>query len=59
MPFIFRPGSLLTTFDLMSRGYYEEPVLRETVEKPLKDGRIGSYRASPVGFTFRSSGGKS
>jgi hypothetical protein len=50
---------LLTTFDLTSRGYYEEPVLRETVEKPLKDGRIGSYRASPVGFTFRAFGGKS
>jgi hypothetical protein len=44
---------------LTSRGYYEEPVLRETVEKPLKDGRIGSYRASPVGFTFRAFGGKS
>ena len=52
----FKPGSLLTTFDLTSRGYYEEPVLRETVEKPLKDGRIGSYRASPVGFTFRAFG---
>lgn len=55
---IFRPGSLLTTFDLTSRGYYDEPVLRQTIEKPLNDGRVGQYRASPVGFAFRSFSGK-
>ncbi|XP_076086554.1 basement membrane-specific heparan sulfate proteoglycan core protein-like isoform X4 [Mytilus galloprovincialis] len=50
----FQPGSLLTTFDLTSRGYYDEPVLRQTIEKPLNDGRVGQYRASPIGFAFRS-----
>lgn len=59
MPFIFRQGSLLTTFDLTSRGYYGESVLRETIKKPLKDGIIGSYQASLVGFDFRAFSGKS
>ena len=59
MPFIFRPGSLLTTFDLKSCGYYGESVLRKTIEKPLKDGRIGSYKASLEGFKFRAFSGKS
>lgn len=59
MPFIFRPGSLLTIFDLTSRGYDKESVLRETIEKPLKDGIIGSYKASLVGFDFRTFSGKS
>lgn len=53
----FRPGSLLTTLDLTSRGYYNEQIIRNTVEQPVNDGNIGGYKTSPVGFAFREFGG--
>lgn len=53
----FRPGSLLTTLDLTSRGFYNESIIRTAVEKPVNDGAIGDYKTSPVGFTFRELGG--
>lgn len=59
---ISRPGSLdpqrqpsvIVTVDLASIGFYNRHALFNILNGSLNRGRLGTYRVSPVGFTFKS-----
>ncbi|CAH1774180.1 unnamed protein product, partial [Owenia fusiformis] len=49
----FRPGSLIVTLDLGTKGYYNRPVLFERINSALQRGFVDTYPVTQKGFTFR------
>ena len=54
----FSPGSLMVTFDLVSKGFNDSTVLFNTLDSALRRGVISPFTVSPVGFKFRHLQGK-
>ena len=52
------PASLLVTYDLTTRGYYNQMVIFNTLNGQLNSGYVDRYRVTPLGFTFRQLSGK-
>ena len=49
----FSPGSLMVTFDLVSKGFSDSTVLFNTLDSAIQRGVISPFTVSPVGFEFR------
>ena len=48
----FSPGSLMVTFDLVSKGFSDSTVLYNTLDSAIQRGVISPFTVSPVGLEF-------
>ena len=51
--FFFRSSSIMT-IDLTTQGNYDLELLLGILEKPVKNGQLGTYQVNQDGFSFTS-----